>query len=221
MLKVGAAVAPALHGLVTRVPAGQRRRHRRQDERRAAYLGFERAAASLSTWLAHMPVIAKATPSILAEFVHTRILTDAAEGARAAAAEFLVALLEVRLAGNPEPRAAAEEVAALLAGLAERVPHTRRPRHQRQHEEEQFAEVQRALGEALKQFTLTCRRDLGYAPPLRRHWWQRRRPTSDETWPGGWPGPTVQDLLDKRLADHDQLRAALLGGSEDAESRPI
>ena len=118
------------------------------------------------------------------------------EGIRAALAESVVALREVRLVGNPEPRAAAEEVTALLSGLGERVPHTRWPRHQRQREEKEFAEVQLALGEAHKQFTLVCRRDLGYARPLRQQWWQLWRRKSDERWPGGWPGPTVQDLLD-------------------------
>ena len=191
--KVGTAAVTVVSGVVL---AGRRRRRLRREERRAAYLRFEQASAEVTTRLAYLPALPKAIPSLLAEFVHTRILTDALDGMRAALAEFAVALREVRLVGNPEPRAEAEEITALLSELGERVPHTRWPRHQRQREEDEFAEAQLALGEAHKQFTLVCRRDLGYARPLRQRRWQLWRPQSDEQWPGGWPGPTVQGLLD-------------------------
>jgi hypothetical protein len=190
----GAAASASLARAVGVVPPGRHRHHRHREDRYQAYLRFQQATFDVTAWILTTPAIAVTIPSIAAKFVHAPVLARAMTDSRAALAEFLAALAQVRLVGNPEPRAAAEETAALIGELAERL-NMGGSRRERARQEERLGQVQRALGETHKKFILATRRDLGYARPLRTRWWQWRRPRSEEEWPGGWPGPAVQELL--------------------------
>jgi hypothetical protein len=95
------------------------------------------------------------------------------------------------------PRAAA--VLRRLPELASKVESIREQEEAWRRKSQVFNDYQQALGIAHRDFTLAARRDVGGDRPLRRHWWQRWRPTTDRLrdWPGGWPGPDAQELIEQ------------------------
>jgi len=178
------------------VEPGRRRRQLNRSERQGSYLRFQQAALTQLSWTVYVPALSEAVPSPLMQMLHMRAVLTQLGTARADHAEFGGALLEIRMIGNPGPRAVAEEIASLVGELYARVPRTRRPKGIRAKEEERFAECMRALGDALRRFTLAARADLGNGP----RWWQRHGPTwwrrRHGTWPGGWPGPDALELIE-------------------------
>ena len=100
------------------------------------------------------------------------------------------------MVGNPKPRAVAEEVAALLGELYDRVPRTRRPRRVRAQEDERYLECHNvALGDATAGSPWPPDATWGNGIPWYRRrgprWWRR----SEQDWPGGWPGPDPLALI--------------------------
>jgi hypothetical protein len=180
---------------IGQVPPGRRRRRLNADRREQAYLRFQIAATDCAITAEFQLVLAEAVPSILLQVLNTPGLIRETSQASRVFGSFLAALHEIRMVGNPQPRAIAEEVAALLGELYERAPRTRRPKRVRAQEDARFLECQRTLGDAHRRFTLAARRDLGYGA----RWYRRRGPRwwtrSEHDWPGGWPGPDPLALI--------------------------
>lgn len=107
---------------------------------------------------------------------------------RGALSRVLGALLEVRMVGSDDVRAASEQLAARLDGLMAALPRSKN-RRERRGQHEAFTRAANDLGIALRDFTPIIRRDLGYDRKLRRWWWQLWRPRSAPAFPGGWPVP--------------------------------
>jgi hypothetical protein len=92
-----------------------------------------------------------------------------------ATTELAKALYEVRLVGNPGPRAAAEALREAIADSFDAAADRR----------EELTKDEVALyTRAMESFTETCRRDLWYQPPWwqiwRASWWQARRRRDSE-----------------------------------------
>ncbi|MGK5520841.1 hypothetical protein ACSNN9_15980 [Micromonospora sp. URMC 107] len=108
------------------VPPAQRRSHANREQRRLAYVAFQRASLDAMTW-AHQLLTLEAAVTTRAQMIQMRpTLVRELNGARACAASLLGALGEVRIVGNPMPRKVAEEITALIGYLYETVP-TGRP----------------------------------------------------------------------------------------------
>lgn len=182
---------------VEAVPAGLRPSAVNPDLRREAYLGFQGAAwrsfsqANLFIQLAQItdrPLI-KITDRL--EFQGRprdpigRILT-ALEGWHETLTALLAAMCRVRMVGNPEPRAAAEQLVMMLGKIHDNLGIVG-TRAEKAAEQETFALWQKRFGQAQKEFTEICRRDLDLVA-TRQRFWQVWRPKGPEPWPGGWPG---------------------------------
>lgn len=191
-----AATLKALAAVGQMVPAGRTRHDRDPAQRRDAYIAFQATAWDAFSWTVYFTTLADFTRKPLLRggvYVPTRRLIDDLGAARAANSAFLGACSAIRLVGNPEPRAAAEQITAIVSELFDTMPTTGSDA-ERAEKAATFAKWRRAFGEAHKDFTLICRRDLSYAPTLREHWWQLWRPRHEEDWPGGWPVPPAQLL---------------------------
>ncbi|WP_326951293.1 hypothetical protein OG439_22435 [Amycolatopsis sp. NBC_01307] len=143
---------------------------------------------------------------------HTTTAIYQSADARKSMSSFLAALSELRLVGNPEPRAAAEEITAILGELFTVLPTSKKPA-ERELQIEVTAQWMLRLGEAQKEFVLAARRDLGFAKKLRRHWWELWRPRTVEGWPGGWPGPTVTLLAQNKPGTDGSSSKTIEGGA--------
>ena len=133
---------------------------------------------------------------------------------RAALARVLGALLEVRMVGSDEVRAASEQLAARIDGLVAALPRGKNKREQRR-QQNAFTQAANDLGMALRDLTPIIRRDLGYDRKLRRRWWQLWRPRSAPAFPGGWPVP--QPSLEG-AAPRPSLAAGSAGGQHLAKA---
>lgn len=113
------------------VPPAQRRSHVNRDQRREAYVAFQRASLDAMTW-AHQLLTLEAAVTTRVQMIQMRpTLVRELNGARASAANLLGALSEVRMVGNPLPRKVAEEITALIGYLYETVPTGRLAPHHR------------------------------------------------------------------------------------------
>ncbi|WP_152546961.1 hypothetical protein [Amycolatopsis orientalis] len=198
--KLGSGIATGLktaRAVFAIMPPGPGKGAKGKDKRRDAYLGLLAATGDLITWHSHLGLIAM-TMQRWEPFPwrHTTTAIHQVADARAAMSAYLAALSEVRLVGNPEPRAAAEEITAVLGELFDVLPTAKRAAER----DTQIALTSRwmlRLGEAQKDFVLVARRDLGFAGKLRTRWWQLWRRRSGEEWPGGWPGKTAALVIEK------------------------
>lgn len=205
-----------LRAVITSVPPGGHRRQIGRDRREQAYLRFQQAVNEQLAWAIYLPAIGEAMPNLLTRFLYMPAFMREIGPVRSAVASFLDALQEIRLVGNPEPRAVAEELAALVSELLDRIPHTRYPRRLRERELARFLECQRAIGETNRRFIIVARADLGYGPSwLRRHaprwprflprpkWWSWSWRQDGSEWPGGWPGPDPHRLIEADQGHRD------------------
>ncbi|NKQ54977.1 hypothetical protein HFP15_19010 [Amycolatopsis sp. K13G38] len=188
--KLGGEIATGLKAartLFSIMPPGQDKGAKNKQKRQGAYLGLLVATGDLMTWHIYLGGMAVAMQRWEPfAFRHTTTAIYQTADARKAMSAFLAALSEIRLVGNPEPRAAAEEITAALGELFELLPTAKRASER----EQQIARTGRwmlRLGEAQKDFILAARRDLGFAKKLRTHRWEVWRPRTVEEWPGGWP----------------------------------
>ncbi|QKV74124.1 hypothetical protein [Amycolatopsis sp. Hca4] len=181
----------AAHGMWAAVPPGKKDKGAKAAARGGAYLGFLVATGDLLTWFVELGAIALASRQWEPfQWRHTTTVMYLSAEARKSFSGYLAALSEIRLVGNPEPRAAAEEITAIVAQLFDCIP-TERKAADRAAQLERAGAWQLRLGEAQKDFVLVARRDVGTAKKLRTYWWQLWRSRTVEEWPGGWPGPTV------------------------------
>lgn len=192
--KVAGHVAGGLklaHGMWAAVPPGKKDKGAKAATRGRAYLGFLVATGDLLTWFVELGAIALASRQWEPfSWRHTRTVMQLSAEARKSFSGYLAALSEIRLVGNPEPRAIAEEITAIVGQLFDCIP-TERTAASRAAQLERAAAWQLRLGELQKDFVLAARRDLGTARKLRTRWWQLRRSRTAEEWPGGWPGPAA------------------------------
>jgi hypothetical protein len=189
----GSAVS-VLRNIVSAVPAGTRATPADPDRRRDAYIAFQKAALRASTHVAYVielstisrkPIIFGGVWGSLAR------LMDAMRDTEQILADLLGALAEVRIVGNPAPRAKAEEIIVVLLKMQETIPVALR-KATRDAKAEDFGRWQSRFGLEQKNFAEIVREDLKYAGKPRHHWWQLWRPREREPWPGGWPGPTLE-----------------------------
>jgi hypothetical protein len=182
---------------------------------RAAYLPVvELLAPTKITDLLYMPVVQRevsaaraALAAFLGALIEVRLVGN--PGPRKAAEEITALVAELfgtAPTGRPlrwqravvsrtdscQPAAAALQRVSLLASQVQSI---REREGVWQRRARAFADCQQALGIAHRDFTLAAQRDLGYGRRLRRHRWQIWRPTSD--WPGGWPGPDANQLIEQ------------------------
>ncbi|MFI5590139.1 hypothetical protein ACIA5G_34190 [Amycolatopsis sp. NPDC051758] len=205
--KVSGEIATSLkagHAVFSIIPPGRDKGAKSKDDRRRAYQGLLVATGDLMTWHMYLGEIAVVMqrPELFA-FRHTTTAIHQTADARKSMAAYLAALSEIRLVGNPEPRAAAEEISAILGQLFAVLP-TSKKAPERATQIEHTRQWMLKLGEAQKDFVQVARRDLGYAKKLRTRWWQFRRPRAVEEWPGGWPGPTVTLALEHEVSKSDR-----------------
>jgi hypothetical protein len=156
--KIGAAVAASyVHG---------------RDERRQAYRRFQEAVVVYVMQIRDSRISPEAmglAPDQRKPYV---------DALMQATAELAKALYEVRLVGNPGPRAAAE---ALREAIADSFDAAARRREELTKQEVAW------YTHAMESFTRACRRDLWYQPPWwqiwRASWWQARRHRDTTTAP--------------------------------------
>ncbi len=117
---------PLLKAIAGAIPPAQRRSHANREQRRAAYLAFQRASLDAMSWADYMVSLETVVTSRLQMIQMHPTLVRELSGARACAVNLLGALGEVRMVGNPKPRIAAEEITALIGYLYETIP-TERP----------------------------------------------------------------------------------------------
>jgi hypothetical protein len=181
----------------------------------------------VGTWAAYLPTVELVTPNRLTELLYMPTVMREIGATRGAVAEFVGTLAHVRLVGNPGPRRAAEDIAALVAELFGSVPTGRPLSWQR-------AVVSRS--ESFKPAAMALR----LTPPLagavrsvreRENGWQRSAQAFEDcqralgiahrdfslaaqrdlgygrrwwqfwrpagAWPGGWPGPDAKQLIEQ------------------------
>ncbi|UKD58605.1 hypothetical protein L3Q65_18380 [Amycolatopsis sp. FU40] len=173
------------------IAPGQDAGAKSKEDRRRAYLGLLSATNDLMTWhnfLGELALTMQRWEPF--RWRHTTTAIKQTADVRKAMSAFLAALSEVRLVGNPGPRAAAERITAVMGELFGVLP-TSKGGAARVHEIEHTREWMRELGDAQKHFILAARRDLGSAKTPRARWWQLWRPRTVEAWPGGWPVPAA------------------------------
>jgi hypothetical protein len=192
----------------------------------AAYLPVvELVAPTKLTDLLYMPAVQRevsaaraALAAFLGALIEIRLVGN--PGPRKAAEEITALVAELfgtAPTGRPLPwqRAVASRTASCkpVATALQRVPllagrmgSVREREDVWQQRAQAFADCQQALGIAHRDFTLAAQRDLGHGRRLRRHRWQIWRPTSN--WPGGWPGPDANQLIEQA-----RQRRALLPGT--------
>lgn len=190
--QVGDVSVRGLGYLVRAVPPDGRRRYSDRGQREAAYLRFQVSVSRVTACLMFGDVLEEAAPSPLLQFTYSSTLVREAGVFRDAAVEFLSALHELRLVGNPGPRSIGEHLACLVAEAVDRRPTGRK----RQAQARQFQNCLGAIGEYNKRFTLAARQDVGRGVGwwTRLRWWKRQ-----EEWPGGWPVPEPAVLIDAVL----------------------
>jgi hypothetical protein len=175
------------------VPAGSKVHDSDPGLRYRAYLEFQIAAWDTLIWAQHLVTIGDAAykPLIVSRLWNGQSkLIDAIESTGQSLSRLLAAVSAVRLVGNPEPRELAEYITVVIGSMFGALP-SGRASATRAARTEEFETWQKLLGVKQREFTLAARRDLGYAAPLREHWWQVRRPKVEAPWPGGWPGPVL------------------------------
>ncbi|MBQ1061375.1 hypothetical protein [Micromonospora sp. C41] len=118
-----------LKAVASAIPPVQRRSRANREERRAAYLAFQRASMDSMTWAQHMLGLEVAVATRLQMVQMQPTLVRELGSARACTATMLGALSEIRMVGNPAPRKVAEEVATLIGHLYETMPVGRPARH--------------------------------------------------------------------------------------------
>lgn len=192
----------ALTQLAEKVPAGLKPTGANPDLRREAYLGFQAAAwrafthANLFLELARITGQSLVKPGWPPVFQGRprdpigRVLTSL-EASHETLSGLLTALCRVRMVGNPEPRAASERAVMMLGRLYDNLGLVGTDA-EKARERDVYAAWQRRFGQAQKEYTEICRRDLALSLE-RRHWWQLRAPKGLEPWPGGWPAE-LEDL---------------------------
>lgn len=111
-----------LKAAASAVPPIQRRSHANREQRRAAYLSFQRASLEAMTWANQLLTLEAAVTTRVQMIQMRPTLVRELNGARVCAANLLGALGEVRMVGNPMPRKAAEEITSLIGYLYEIVP---------------------------------------------------------------------------------------------------
>lgn len=180
------------------VPAGLRPTAANPDLRREAYLGFQEAAWRTFSQANMFIQLAQITGRPLVKFTDRlefqgrprdpigRILT-AIEGSHETLTALLAATCRVRMVGNPEPRAAAEQIVMMLGKIHDNLGIVG-TRAEKAAEQEVFALWQKRFGQAQKEFTEICRKDLEFTRAVRDRKWKIWRPVAPEPWPGGWPG---------------------------------
>ncbi|MCU1685175.1 MAG: hypothetical protein JWQ81_5914 [Amycolatopsis sp.] len=189
----------ATRTLFAAIPAGQKDKGAATAARKEAYSGFLAATGDLSTWVTHLGVLSLAMQQRQPfAWRHMSTLLGSLSDLRSSQAAYFAALSEVRVMGASVPRAAAEEVTAVLSELFSSLPVGDTPA-EREARTSEAALWQARLGEAIKDFVLAVRVDIGTATkPRRRFWLVGARPKVIEEWPGGWPGKTVTLAIEDR-----------------------
>jgi hypothetical protein len=231
-LGVAASAATIIQTALQLVPPGRRRRWSGRQERQVAYLAFQRAALDAGTWAAYLPTLELVASNRLTELLYLPTVMREVGATRAAVAEFVGTLVDVRLVGNPGPRRAAENIAALVAELFGTVP-TGRP-FSWQRAVISRSESNKPAATALRRIPLLAEgvRSVG----KREDGWQRSAQAFEDcqralgiahrdfslaaqrdlgygrrwwqfwrpagAWPGGWPGPDAKQLIEQ--ARHNQ-----------------
>jgi hypothetical protein len=116
-LGVAASAATIIQAALELAPPGRRRRWSGRGERERAYLAFQRTALDVGTWAAYLPTMELVAFNRLSELLYMPTVVREVSASRGAVAGFVGTLVDVRLVGNPGPRKAAEEIAALVAEL--------------------------------------------------------------------------------------------------------
>jgi hypothetical protein len=231
-LGVAASAATIIQAALELAPPGRRRRWSGRGERERAYLAFQRAALDVGTWAAYLPTMELVAFNRLSELLYMPTVVREVSASRGAVAGFVGTLVDVRLVGNPGPRKAAEEIAALVAELFGRVP-TGRPLPWQRAVVSRTESFQPAAA-ALRRIPLVggevrsvrkredgwqqstqafedCQRALGIAHrdftlAAQRDLGYGRRWWQfwrpAGAWPGGWPGPDAKQLVER--ARHSQ-----------------
>jgi hypothetical protein len=231
-LGVAASAATIIQTALELVPPGRRRFWSGRGERERAYLTFQRAALDVGTWAAYLPTLELVASNRLTELLYMPTVMREVSATRGTVAEFVGTLVDVRLVGNPGPRKAAEEIAALVAELFGTVPTGRPLSWQRAvlSKSESFQPAAMALrrtpllAEGVQsvrkredgwqrsaQAFEDCQRALGIAHrdftlAAQRDLGYGRRWWQfwrpSGAWPGGWPGPNAKQLIEQ--ARHNQ-----------------
>ncbi|MEV6678607.1 hypothetical protein AB0N09_17360 [Streptomyces erythrochromogenes] len=128
-----------------------------RDERRAVYARFQHALAEGVSFAQYLRIERQFGPQFMAQ----RTRRELAMKVHERQTELLQAYLEMRLVGNAEPVAAADEVMDKTSAVLDKISSS----------DEEF---QAAIAEAMamqRDFTDVCRADLWYLP----QWWQLYR----------------------------------------------
>ena len=204
--KVAGEVAGGLkvaRGMWAAVPPGKKDKGAKTAVRGRAYLKFLIATGDLLTWFVELGAIALASRQWEPfPWRHTTTVMYLSTEARKSFSGYLAALSEIRLVGNPEPRAAAEEITAIVSQRFDCIP-TERKAANREAQLKRAAAWQLRLGQVQKDFILAARRDVGTARKLRTYWWQLWHSRTVEEWPGGWPGKTPTLSIENRMPTND------------------
>jgi hypothetical protein len=122
-ISAAGAAAATFHDLMTVVPPGGTRRYRDRQQRQAVYTRFLRAAHDADVFAGHLRLLQE---------VNETLGTVELQVSDAKIVDFMAAFDELRLFGNPGPRAVGEEIAVLLGELFDTTTTSRPiPRHRK------------------------------------------------------------------------------------------
>jgi hypothetical protein len=84
--------------------------------RQSAYLAFQRASLDAMSWAEYAPVLEDLARRVDEHVIVPELLRVMKE-TRQCLAHLMATLVEVRMVGNPRPRASAEDIIALIGGM--------------------------------------------------------------------------------------------------------